>query len=305
MKRKTWLTTLVLLIVSIFCCFGCADVELIRMVSSNTNIIDRLVVTLDKQKLGNSYDTVKNAVEDDMLSFRNYVGTWINSFKEDYPQVHLQLLDQIVCEVPPAQDNVLYINLTFANSSAFQIFYGIGENSNSNYNEAMLSEEYVQAMEDVGPFIRNIIEQDYKTEEFGLFLYKYSMLNTKGILDGIEDYELNGQNIYDRYSELSAYTLDDIDFTQIFVYPEDRLYSNADVKDVIDGYTYLAWDLSDKSSDFEMSIYKLAPQTATWYIVALVISAVVVVSLLIVFSLKSKKTKEEKVTKQEVEKNER
>ena len=91
--------------------------------------------------------------------------------------------------------------------------------------------------------------------------------------------------------------------TQIFAYPDDRLYSNADVKEVVAGVTFLAWDLSDKGTDFEMSIFKLAPRSFSWYMLALGISAIFVVIATIVIAVKYRNEITVKITKQDVEKN--
>ena len=275
---------------------GCAKVEMMRTVDSYRIIMDKLVVTLDKGKLLNNYDNVRNNVIADMITFRNYVHDWIEGYKDEYPKVYLDMKEGIVCEVPESHSNELSVVITFADISFFAVFYGL-----ANINNV----EYACAMEDVGPFIQEIFDQEYKTEEFNLFLYKYSMVSNKGIMDTIKDYKIDGidTNYYEKYTELTGCSLSDLDVTQIFAYPDDRLYSNADVKEVVAGVTFLAWDLNEKGSDFEMSIYKLAPKSASWYMLALGISAVFVVIATIVIAIKYKNEITVKISKQDVEKN--
>lgn len=297
MKIKKFLLSIILIFVSIISISGCAKVEVIRTVDSYYAIMDKLVVTLDEKKLGNNYSTVKENVNADMITFRNYVNSWIKSFELDYPKVYLELQKGIVCEIPEGNNNELSILLSFSDISCFSIFYGL---------KTIDDVEYTSAMEDKGPFLANILNKEYKTEEFGLFLYKYSMINNGGILDIIEDYEIKNidVNYYEKYRQMTGYSLSDLELTQIFTYPDDRIYSNADTKEVLNGVTFLAWDLSDKGKDFEMSIYKIAPQTITWYVLALVISAVFIVIAIIFISIKYRKEVKVYITKQDVEKNE-
>ena len=296
MKLKKILFCISLILVSIISFSGCAKVELMRTVDSYSVIMDKLVVTLDKDKLLNNYTTVRAAVVADMVQFRNYVHDWIEGYKEEYPKVYLDMKDGIVCEIPESQNNELSIVITFADISFFAVFYGL-----ATINDV----EYASAMQDVGPFIADIFNQEYKSEEFNLFLYKYSMVSSKGIMDTIKDYKVDGidTNYYEKYTELTGCSLSDLDVTQIFAYPEDRLYSNADVKEVVGGVTFLAWDLSDKGADFEMEIYKLAPNSASWYIVALFVSAIFAIVATIFISIRYKNEITVKITKQDVEKN--
>jgi hypothetical protein len=126
-------------------------------------------------------------------------------------------------------------------------------------------------------------------------------------MDSMKDYKIYGidTNYYEKYTQMTGCSLSDIDVTQIFAYPEDRLHSNADVKEVVGGVTFLAWDLSEKGAGFEMDIYKVAPESVTWYILALLISAIFAVFATLYFAIKYKNEVAVKITKQDVEKNDR
>jgi hypothetical protein len=151
MKLRRLLFCFSLIIVSIISMTGCAKVEMMRTVDSYSVIMDKLVVTLDKDKLLNNYSNVRNAVLSDMIAFRNYVHDWIEGYEEDYPKVYLDMKEGIVCEVPESQNNELSVVITFADISFFAVFYGL-----ANINNV----EYASAMEDVGPFIQEIFDQD-------------------------------------------------------------------------------------------------------------------------------------------------
>lgn len=286
-----------MLLITMFGVFGCAEIEYIRTVDSYNTIMDKLVIKLDKNKLGSNYSTVKNSVYDDLIIFRNHVYNWIDSFEEVYPEVYEDLKEGILCQIVDDVDNELSLIVEFANWYCFGVFYGYYEESEF---------EYCKAMNDIGPFIKQILNQDYQSEEMNIFLYKYSMIkqdNIKSIIDKFTIDEIE-TIYYDKYKDMTGYSLNDIDLSQVFAYPDDRIYSNADVKEVVEGITFLAWDLSDKNENFQMTIYKVAPHAYVWYITGLIISAIVVVVLFIVIGKKYKNEIKIIITKQEAEKNE-
>ena len=86
MRVKKLIVMLVLIIVSVCTFAGCAEVEFIRTVDSYYTIMDKFVITLDKNKLGANYNTVKEAIHEDMITFRNYVYSWVDSFQEEYQE---------------------------------------------------------------------------------------------------------------------------------------------------------------------------------------------------------------------------
>ncbi len=298
MKLKKLITTISLIIVAVISMSGCAKIEVMRTVDSYYTIMDKLVVTLDKNKLLNNYTVVRSAVIEDMVTFRNYVNNWIAGYEQDYPKVYLEMKEGIKCEIPESQNNELSVVLTFADLSFFAVFYGLADINNV---------EYASAMEDKGPFIADIFKQEYQTEEFNVFLYKYSKVSSEGLLKTAKDYQIDGinTNYYEKYTNLTSYTLSDVEVSQIFAYPDDRIYSNADVKEVVGGVTFLAWDLSEKGADFDMEIYKLAPKSSSWYVLALIISAVVVIVITAVIATKYRNEVNVKITRQDVEKDER
>ena len=133
MKLKKILFCISLILVSIISFSGCAKVELMRTVDSYSVIMDKLVVTLDKDKLLNNYTTVRAAVVADMVQFRNYVHDWIEGYKDEYPKVYLDMKDGIVCEIPESQNNELSIVITFADISFFAVFYGLATINDVEY----------------------------------------------------------------------------------------------------------------------------------------------------------------------------
>ncbi|MBQ7352193.1 MAG: hypothetical protein IJW59_04995 [Clostridia bacterium] len=302
MKIKNVIMTFFLILISVVCCVGCADIEVSRMIDANETIIDTLIVTLDKSKIDKSgrvtYVQVENAIHNDMKVFEQYVKDWKESFKDKYPNVYSMVKDGILVSVYPEPSKQLSVSIEFAGLNMFGLFYGMVEDEDI---------EYQKAMTDVGPFVAQMINQEYSTEEFGLFLYKYSMIKDVGVLSHIKDFEVDGigKNYYSEYCNMTGFSEEDIDVCQIFAYPDDRIYSNADTQEVVQNMTFLAWDLSEKEDGFQMSIYKIAPRTTMWYVVALIISAIVVVVIFVIFRKKYSKVVRLEITKQEVEKDEK
>ena len=94
------------------------------------------------------------------------------------------------------------------------------------------------------------------------------------------------------------YNLEDVEFYEMFTYPDDRLYSNADDSEVNNGLSIYRWSLSDKDDNFEMVLYKLSPNASAWYILALVISILVVtiLSIIVIVNRTNKKKSKKQVS---------
>lgn len=302
MKIKKFLTTFFVLLICVFCCVGCGEVQFNRAVYADNKILDQFVINLNKTAIDNSgkisAEELVDIIYEDLNTFRQYVEDWTNSFKDDYPDVHLALMEGLKCEVFPDPDTELSVSIEFANWGLFGMFYGI-----SNIKDV----EYEKAVSDVGPFIYQIAKQDYQVEDFGLFLQKYAMVKDDGVYSQIEKFKIDAidVNYYEKYSNLTGFELEDCEVWQVFAYPDDRLYANADEKEVVENMTYFAWNLSDKSEDFQMSIYKIAPKSTIWYVLALFLSLATVIIVWVILKIKSNKRISMCISKKDVEKDER
>ena len=66
------------------------------------------------------------------------------------------------------KDKRLRLSVEFASVQLFGLYYGYIETEDY---------EYEKVMEDVGPFVKQMITEDYSpNEDYGLFLYKYSLI---------------------------------------------------------------------------------------------------------------------------------
>ena len=300
MKAKKFVTSLVLICISIFTFFGCANVEYYRAVDGTGKIIDKFVVTLDYKKINENklnYNYIVDTVKQDLTKFVKYVEDWQESAFVKYPDIQLAVMDGIKARYDEDSDNGKYsVSLIFSDWTMFGLFYG---------HTTIQNGEYEHVMNDVGPFIEEIINENESKEDINLFLYKYSKLESDGIYNEIKNVEVGDLgNYYNKYTTLTGLDLDDIQISQSFAYPDDRIYSNADVIEHTGGMTWLNWDLNNKDEGFKMIIYKIAPKGVAWYILALIISAIFIVILIVVIAIKSRGKAYEKITRREVESRE-
>lgn len=285
MKKGKYLIVICIMLMCVTTFFGCANVEFIRAIDGTNTIIDKVVVDLDKSKVnkaGYELSTAKDLIVSDMIKFRQNVEEWKESQFGEYPELYENIRYGIKVEVTNTPNSTqLSLAIEFANWQMFGLFYGYAEAEDF---------EYVKFLEDKGPFINNILNTNYEENEYGLFLINYSILQSAGIVNSIENFEVNGINYYNKYSEYyhNQYGLEDINISQIFVYPDDRIQSNADDSDVQGDLTLLRWDLSNKSDDFEMRIYKVTANTSSWYVLALIISILACIGIFVYIKKKTK-----------------
>lgn len=280
MKYKKYLLSFLILIISVVTFSGCANIEFVRKFDGSSEIFDRLVIELDKDELesfGYDLKDTMTIINEDLNDIRLYVEDWKKSFfeVEGLENVAKMVSTGIKVSIDKPTTNRIYMTVVFSDIKMFGLFYGYTTIEEYEYNKAMT---------DVGPFIDKIISNDYSTEKYGIFLYKSAIVKNGGILDSLQDFEVNGVNYYNKYRKEFNYdyNLEDVEFYEMFTYPDDRLYSNADDSEVNKGLSIYRWSLSDKDDNFEMILYKLSPNASAWYILALVVSILVVVVLSVI-----------------------
>lgn len=287
---------------------GCASIETFRIVNPDYSIIDELVITLDRSKLDKvgKYETVRNSIMNDMYEFKGYVDDWIDELEEGYPVIHQLFKQGIKCEIQDTgKDNMFKFVMTFSGLEYFRFFYGL-ECVTEELQDIMDSEEYYKAFEDIGPFVSKMSAGEYGRENMGLFLYKYYKFSNTGIFSGLDtfgsDITTDGKSYVEKYSNMTNYSLDDVNMTQAFTYPDENIKSNADDTETVGGMTFMSWDISDKDDGFQMEVYYIGARTTAWYVLALVLTVGATVG--IYFYIKKKHNdKRPEITKQEVENN--
>lgn len=297
MKTKKILTLFAILILSICTFFGCARVEMIRTIDEYFVITDKIFIEFDEQeflKNGKSVSEVISKLDKDFDTLKEHIDNWKSQFSE-YPDIMKELETGIVCDKVNSIKNQYSVYIEFKNSKMFYLFYGY---------YGLKDFEYFAALQDIGPFIDKMVSDEYLLEDYGIFFYKFSKLTSNNIKQDLREFTYEDRNICNEYSQLTGFTLDDVELVQLFSYPDDRLYSNADFMEEYGGVSFFGWEYGDKAEDFELEIYKLYPKYATWFILALIISAIVVVALIIMYYVKYRKQVRVLITKSDVE-NER
>lgn len=284
MKNKKYFVILFIMLICVSTFFGCAEIEFRRAIDSTNTIIDKIVITIDESKVnkaGKDITEVANKIEDDMRQFRISVEDWKTNQFSSYPDLMERVKSGIQVNVTKTSKNEVSLAIEFENWNMFGLFYGYAQAEDF---------EYSKFLEDKGPFIDNILNNDYADNEYGLFIIKYSILKSSGLDKEIENFEVDGVNYYNKYKEyfMNRYGMEDVDISQLFAYPDNRLHGNADDSYVEADMTVLTWNLSDKSEDFEMKIYKVTANSSTWYILALILSAIFCIIISIVIVKKNK-----------------
>lgn len=296
MRKKKILTNLVLIILSVFTFFGCARVDMIRIIDQDYAITDKITIEFDGQKLNNkglSIDSIKSKLDGDFELLEECIEDWKSGFEINYPDLFEELKTGILCGKDNSLANEYSIYINFANSKMFYLFYGYYNDEENNIDGALA---------DVGPFLDKIAKEEYKVEELSWFLYKYSMLISENPKNKIKEFTYNGRNICEDYSAYTGYTIDEIELNQLFTYPDDRVYSNSDYStDEYLGNSVFFWDLNGKDEGFNLELYRLLPRPVAWYVLALIVSAIVVVALVIVYINKYRNKPKKLITKADVE----
>lgn len=295
MKSKKILINLIILLLCVFTFFGCARVDMMRIVDGNYVITDKIVIEFDETKIvagGKTVAEVVSKLDRDFDILKNAIDDWKKEFEEPYPDVYEELKLGVLCGKENSIKNKYSLYITFSSSKMFYLFYGY-------YPEEECTIDGVIA--DVGPFLDKIAREEYDIEDMGWFLTKYSMLLSDNPVDKIKEFTYNDRNICNDYSEYTGYTIEDVELNQIFTYPDDRLYSNSDFSEVEGGLSFFGWELNNKSEGYALELYRLLPKPAAWYVLGIVLSALTVVILLVVYFVKYRKQIKVKISKQDAE----
>lgn len=295
MKIKKILTNAIMLLICVFTFFGCARVDMMRIIDGNYIITDKITIEFDEKKIsskGKTVEEVMSKLDADFDILKTAIDDWKNEFATDYQDLYVEMQLGILCGKENSIKNEYSMYITFANSKMFYLFYGYYDTDEYGIDGAL---------KDVGPFMDKIAHEEYGVENLNWFLKKYSMLVSDNPIKNIKEFTYNDRNICDDYSNFTGYTIEDLELNQIFTYPDDRIYSNADFEEEVGGLSFFGWELNGKDENFKLELYRLLPKTVAWYALGLIISTIVVIVLIFMYRKKYKKQVEVKITKAEVE----
>ena len=282
----------VILIISVICLAGCANVNYTRVYSVDGVIIDDITFTLNKDifdttaKANAVIEAVKSDVQALDLAIDNwvkqnfagkYVGT--DSMEEYFADGYSVVLAPKVEE--DDEGYIYYFSIKYKTLQHFIYFYGL--------NTADIIETYgLYNIEDVepfmakdfGPFISQILIGNYNIDDPNLFIkdlvwtkdnvYKYFTDMEKSNGDKYLDYYIDIANnaLGQEYNEDTI--LNNVVIKEMYQTTEDRYDSDGNMYRDGSGYIIHQWEIEDVTD--KISFMRHRPNQVWWYVSAVVIS---------------------------------
>lgn len=249
-------------LVLVFALSGCATVQYERIVNTDGSIIDAVCVKLDENAItqnGFEIDEVKTHIKQKM---NTYLNAFINSFLTRDDNLTFFEKTAISNNVVPnviEENGIIVASLTFKNYSAFKYFYGLHLTENNEIDEDE----------------SNIVET---------FLYNKNISTGKTIFSS-EDAQFVTNEFISYFND--AFTLSDVNLIYVFGTPEGKLHSDATNHYEIDGVKYHEWIVTDINQ--EINTFTIEHKPVNYYILALILTAVLIVILFVIAFFKRKK----------------
>lgn len=265
----------------IFCCLclcGCANIEYQRVTDDTGQIMDKFTIELDKReivgRIGETrYLELKEDIKHDVEEYVSAIQNRITTLQREMGgmmdfQSNVSATSSKWYSVSSTTDQI-FVQVNYANSEYYRNIHNISNEGGDSNNGEIVSNWFVS---------------------------KY-IIKTENAFDNIEDLEA-GHNYYDFYTgKYGEFDMSEVGLTQIYGTTDDRLKSNADYVENIDGITYHLWEIDSKDAGYktcELTYYYLTAVGTGWYVVALALSvvlALVLISVWIVKKIKSNRYK--------------
>ncbi len=270
MKRLKFVS-LIILFASIFLFAGCANIEYQRLVDDYGQILDKITIEVDSQKLSSdvNVDHLVQNIESDLINY--YIRPMelrLLQYKLDYPTDFHNLQSQIkIGSVIHSVDEGIYkisVETLFANSKVMAYVYGHDSSEDADSNSPLL-------------------------ESKSFFIKKYEQ-RTDNVFGDITTIDLNGDNVYERYRTYvgEEYDASDVTLTQIYGSTNSRMRTNADSTMEYNGFTCHLWEFNGADSSRELVFYYVTANTTGWYVLALIITAFSTAIIVIVYYTRKK-----------------
>lgn len=262
-------------VVLIFCLLltGCASVDYSRIVEKSGKVTDRVVVSLELNKIASAgYNVnllVANITYDlQLLYFSNVTNFIENSmYNENLTQEQKNnIKDNIVTKIEKSKDNTKIIaSITFNNSEVFNLYYDFLKSQNPSTPP---DEENGEQKSDV-ELKRN------------MFFTTYIQTADNAFGDVVNGMLAPIFNKYYATLKLGEnFSLNDLTLTQIYGSYNTDLKSNADYVQIKDGIKLHYWEINPVNPN-KLQFYSYSPNVPMWYIFALMVS--ISVAILILF----------------------
>ncbi len=280
---KKFLSVICMLVVSVLLFSGCASVNYSVIMNSEGKIEQAMQVNLDKNEItlaGYSYSEVYNNVVND---FDNYFYSPEGSLKIaviNYALKKNKSIDDCGIKLyreSLEDEGIIFGSIVFDSPLIYKEFYNITDDDDD----------------------QTIIEKTW--------FYNREISESETIFSAILKEGTSANQIADKYLDYfdgslagtTKKTLEDADYNFFYGVPTNKLYSNSDRVFTQSGITIHEWNFSASQLGDKIRTYTLAVKPTAWYILALVLTAVVVGIILIIGLLQKKFKKTENPIAQE------
>ena len=275
--KKRFLSVLILICCMFVMC-GCANMEYLRVVDDNGQIMDKFTLELDRKdiisKIGTTrYDELQKDIKLDLKNYTDNINNRRLELQREYggQKDFLNGVGVAVSEwfALNATTDQIFVQVNYASIEYYKLINNISDDGSKEDNNEIVSNWFVSK-------------------------YIIKATNTFSNLE-----ELGGEdNYFDYYTgHYPEFSMDDVNLTQIYGTTDSRLKSNADYVEKIEGINYHLWEIDAKNGAYktcELSYYYLTAVGTGWYIIALALSIALAVILIVVYVVKTVKAKKYK-----------
>lgn len=250
-KRKSMLSLIMLLFCTIMLC-GCAQVDYSRFIDKTGQITDRIVVEIDDKAMQYCTLSKQDLYRNISIDLENYYIQPIEDFVSSYVRNPYIVLENRMTVQDGIHTNVeilgskIVAEVVFKSTEVFNIYYDTITDSDDD------------------------AEQEVEFRE-GTFVNKYVTSSTNAFAVLQTDALKTIINKYKNYF-VGHYDLKDVTLTQVYASPNTDIHSNADEVETTQGIKMHQWTIDSSNLDFQLEFYTVSPHTATWYILALVVT---------------------------------
>lgn len=262
MMSKTKIFSLILLICLVFVLGGCANIEYQRLVDDGGQILDKITIELDGEKLtekGVDIDTLVDNIKEDLYRYYIFpIEYRLQSLPiEEYYEVSKKIdIGTIMSSV----ENDVYkisVEVLFGSSEVMSYVYGYDSSNESTESSGL-----------------------EKSKNFFIKRYEQTSDNVFG---DVTEITIGGTNLYDKYcAKVPGFDSDDLTLTQIYGSTNHRMRTNADATIEYNGFTCHLWEFSASDSEGKLVFYYLTANSTGWYVLALVLTILITAVIILV-----------------------
>ena len=259
---KTKIFSLILLICFVFVLGGCANIEYQRLVDDGGQILDKITIELDGEKLtekGVDIDTLVDNIKEDLYRYYIFpIEYRLQSLPiEEYYEVSKKI--DIGTIMSSVENNVykISVEVLFGSSEVMSYVYGYDSSDESTESGGL-------------------------EESKNFFIKRYEQ-TSDNVFGDVTEITIGGTNLYDKYcAKVPGFDSDDLTLTQIYGSTNHRMRTNADATIEYNGFTCHLWEFSASDSEGKLVFYYLTANSTGWYVLALVLTILITAVIILV-----------------------